>query len=170
MLHLHQAHCAMTRPRNLVVCEYPVPEEVQRLMCAATNTIVFKFTDPTEALVRLLTCSPLAANPANMAYYPEASEQWDDYCNGNRWSRIHDALPVGAACLPAILFFDELNQDQKGFATGEGAIIVGGFFRREARESTYAKSSLGSFPPVDFPKVNIAPAICTGLCCVRVVL
>ena len=152
----------MTRPRKQVVCEFPVPEQVQRLMCAATKKIVFKFTDPTEALVRLLTCSPLAANQENMAFSPEESDQWDDYCNGNRWARIQDALPVGAACLPAILFFDELNQDQKGFATGEGAIIVGGFFRREARESTYSKSSLGSFPPVDFPKVGSdhAYAVC----------
>ena len=48
------------------------------------------------------------------------------------------------------MFLDELNQDKKGFSTGEGAIIVGGNFRRDARESTSAKASIATFPSVDF--------------------
>ena len=43
--------------------------------------------------------------------------------------------------------------DAKGFATSDGAIIVGGNFRKKARESTYAKSPLGTFPAIKFPKV-----------------
>jgi hypothetical protein len=54
--------------------------------------------------------------------------------------------------LTSILFFDEIQRDQKGFATGEGIIIVGGFFSKEARESSYAKMSLGTFPKVSFTK------------------
>ena len=67
---------------------------------------------------------------------------------------MHDATPRGAAVLTAVIFFDEINRDQKGFATGDGAIIVGGFFKQRVRESTYAKASLGTFPPCDFPKVT----------------
>ena len=121
-------------------------------MCEPKSHIHFHFVDPTEALTRLLISSPLAANPANMVFAPEASDILEDYCNGARWERVQRALPQGAAALTAVLFFDELNQDQKGFATGEGALIVGGNFRKDARESTYAKSSLGAFPPVDFPQ------------------
>jgi hypothetical protein len=123
-------------------------------MCAPQTEVKFRFTDPTEALVRLLTCSPLAADGQNLAFFPEPSEELEDYCHGARLARIHAALPKGAAALTAILFFDELNQDQKGFSTSEGAIIVGGFFRKDARESTYAKTSLGSFPGVQFPRAS----------------
>ena len=34
-----------------------------------------------------------------------------------KWARIQSAIPAGTAMLPAILFFDELNQDQKGTST-----------------------------------------------------
>ena len=121
-------------------------------MCAPQTEVRFRFTDPTEALARLLTCSPLAADPNNLAFFPEKSDELEDYCHGARMARIDAALPKGTAALTAILFFDELNQDQKGFSTSEGAIIVGGFFRKDARESTYAKSSLGAFPGIDFPR------------------
>jgi hypothetical protein len=89
-----------------------------------------------------------------MVFFSEDTGVLTGFCNGARWMRKHRALPVGAACLTAVLFFDELNQDSKGFATGEGAIIVGGNFRKDARESTYAKSSIETFPGVDFPKVS----------------
>ena len=121
-------------------------------MCQPADFVTFNFTNPTEALVRLLTCSPLAEDMKNLALYPEPSDELDDYCNGGRMSRIQDALPPGSAALTGVLFFDELNQDQKGYSTSEGAIIVGGFFRKDARESTYAKSNLGNLPAVDFPK------------------
>jgi hypothetical protein len=88
-----------------------------------------------------------------MAFFPEPSAYYDDYCTGERMRRIHNCLPPGTAALTGVLFFDEINQDKKGFATGEGVIIVGGFFRKDARESTYAKASIGTFPGVRFPKV-----------------
>ena len=133
---------------------YPIPADVQNCLCAPQTEVKFRFTDLTDALVRLLTCSPLAADEQNLAFFPEPSEELEDYCHGARMARIHAALPKGAAALTAILFFDELNQDQKGFSTSEGAIIVGGFFRKDARESTYAKTSLGSFPGVQFPRAS----------------
>lgn len=42
----------------------------------------------------------------------------------------------------------------KGFETGDGVIIVGGFFNKVARESSYAKMSLGTLPKVKVPKPN----------------
>jgi hypothetical protein len=123
-------------------------------MTKPRDTIEFHFEDPTEALVRLVICSPLAADEANLALHAEQSEYYEDFCNGDRWRRVQNAIPQGSSALTGVLFFDEINQDKKGFDTGEGAIIVGGNFRREARESSYAKSSIATFPGVDFPAVN----------------
>jgi hypothetical protein len=146
-------HAAMTRPRKVVKCTYPVPPSIQLLMTEPMATITMEFVDPTEALVRLLVCSPLAKHRANMAFFPEPSAYYDEFCTGERMKRIHNCLPPGSAALTGVIFFDEINQDKKGFATGEGAIIVGFFFRKDARESTYAKASIGTFPGVRFPKV-----------------
>ena len=153
-LFIMQAHATITRPRQLEECVFPVPANIQKLMCQPQSNVTFRFTNPTEAMVRLLACSPLAADAKNLALFPEDSDVLDDYCNGGRMKRIHNALPHGSAALTAVLFFDELNQDQKGYATSEGAILVGGFFRRVCRESTYAKTSLGAFPGLDFPKTS----------------
>jgi hypothetical protein len=68
--------------------------------------------------------------------------------------RVHEALPNGAAALTCAIFFDEINWDQKGFNTGDGATIVGGFFRAQIRKSTDAKVSFGTFPKVHFPSEN----------------
>ena len=38
---------------------------------------------------------------------------------------------------------------------GEGIIIVGGFFAKEAREPSYAKMSLGTFPKLGFRKEDM---------------
>ena len=139
------------------MCEFPIPEDIQQLMSVPATSVKFQFEDPTEALVRLLVFSPLAADAKNLAFFPEASTELSDYCHDARLQRVQTTLPSGAAALTCILFFDEINQDKKGFATAEGAIIVGGFFRKEARESTYAKSSIGTFPGVPFPKVSLNP-------------
>ena len=97
-----------------------------------------------------------------MNFFPATGgESYDDYCNGERWARVQNAIPAGTAALMCVLFFDELNLDKRGFATSDGIIIVGGNFRRRARESTYAKLSLGSFPNVHFRKGN------QGRACVR---
>jgi hypothetical protein len=46
-----------------------------------------------------------------------------------------------------------INRDKKGYNKGDGALIVGAFSRKYARESVLAKvSSLGTFP-----NINIAP-------------
>jgi hypothetical protein len=56
--------------------------------------------------------------------------------------------------LLVLFFFYEINRDQKGFNTGDGAIVVGGFFRAQIRESTDAKVPFGTFPKVHFPPEN----------------
>ncbi len=69
--------------------------------------------------------------------------------------RIFAAIPKNISALSSILFFDEINRDQKGYATGEGAIMVGAFFNKDARNSTYAKASFGTFPKLNIPKVSL---------------
>ena len=147
------AHADLTRPTTMKVATYPVPPEIQALMTSPRDVITMQFLDPTEALVRLLVCSPLAADRRNVVFFPESSDVLDDWCHGARWHRIQETLAPGVAALTCSLFFDEINMDKKGFQTGEGAIIVAGFFRRQPRESTYAKLSLGTFSSVAFPKV-----------------
>ena len=102
---LMQAHATITRARHLEECVFPVPASIQKLMCQPQSRITFRFTSPTEAFIRLLACSPLAADRNNLALFPEASDVLDDYCNGGCMKRIHDALPPGSAALSAVLFF-----------------------------------------------------------------
>ena len=103
--------------------------------------------------------SPLAARRENVVLNYEPSESFSDFCNGDRWKRVQEALPDGASALTCVIFFDGINMDAKGYATSEGAIIVGGNFRKKARESTYAKSALGTFPDLKFPKVPLVNRI-----------
>ena len=132
---------------------YTVPPEIQALMTSPADSASFTFTDPVDALLRLLLLSPMGADARNLAFFPEPGDL-RDYCNGARMQRVHDALPSGAAALTCAIFFDEINRDQKGFNTGDGAIVVGGFFRAQIRESTDAKVSFGTFPKVHFPAEN----------------
>ena len=78
--------------------------------------------------MRMLLLSPLAADPGDLAFFPRESDHYEDYCDGARLARITVALPPGTAALTSILFFDEINRDAKGFETGDGGIVVGGFF------------------------------------------
>jgi hypothetical protein len=145
-----------------VQCEFEVPDEVKPYMTAPMDVVRFEFFDPTDLLVRLLVLSPIAAQKANLSFFPEASDKLHDYCHGDRLRRIHESMPYGAAVLIGILFFDEINRDKKGFASGDGAIVVGGNFRARVRESTYAKASVGTFPQITFPKVCL-PLLCNLL-------
>jgi len=144
----------MSAPFKMVSCVFPVPAEVSAKMTHPRTHVTFNFYDPVEILIRLLVFSPVAARDENLAFFPEAGEDLHDFCHGDRLRRIHASLPQGTAALTAVLFFDEINRDQKGFETGDGALIVGGFFRQRVRESTHAKGSIGTFPNVQFPKVR----------------
>jgi len=152
---VHKAHCDMSAPLTLISQTTNIPPAIQDLMAQPMESVTFQFVDPTEALVRLLLFSPLAAVRENLALHYEGGDTYDDFCNGDRWKRIQGALPAGASALTSTIFFDGINMDAKGFATSDGAIIVGGNFRKKARESTYAKSSLGTFPAIKFPKVQL---------------
>ena len=145
----------MSGPLKRKTCVYPIPRDVQELMSTRANSVKFDCLDPTDALARILIMSPLAADAKNLSLFPTTNDAYDDFSDGERLHRIHAALPTGAAALTSILFFDEINRDEKGFATGDGVIIVAGFFHKHARESSYAKASIGTFPSVSFPKVWI---------------
>jgi hypothetical protein len=111
--------------------------------------------DPVDALMRLLLVSPLGADARDLAFFPEEGPL-ADYCNGDRLRRIHAALPPGSVAPTCTLFFDEINRDQKGFNSGDGGIVVGGFFRSQVRESTDAKVSFCTFPKVTFGHKTVA--------------
>jgi hypothetical protein len=133
---------------------YNVPAHIQVLMSEPTTTLEFRFLDPVQALMRLLTRGPLSSAPENLSLFPCEHASHEDYCDGEKMKRIYNALPAGTAALTSILFFDSINRDTKGFSKGDGIIIVGAFFNKHARESSLAIVSLGAFPPINIAKTN----------------
>ena len=95
--------------------EFPVPMDVQELMSVRTPFLTFKFLDPVECLIRLLTVGPLSANMDNLAFAPRRNYAfYEDFVDGERLKRIYDALRPGASALTSVLFFDSINRDKKG--------------------------------------------------------
>jgi hypothetical protein len=95
--------------------EFPVPIDVQELMSVRTPLLTFKFLDPVECLIRLLTVGPLSANMDNLAFAPRHNHAfYEDFVDGERIKRIYDALRPGTSALTSVLFFDSINRDKKG--------------------------------------------------------
>ncbi len=115
-------------------------------MSRPIQSVTFKFIDPTDALVRLLLLSPLAANDENFSFYPKKGFYLADFHDGERMRRIHEELPKGAVALTSVLFFDEINLGQKGYRTGDGVVLMGGFFNKRQKkvclQSTLLRQSL----------------------------
>ena len=152
---IENAHSRMTAPFKRRSITVSIPKEVQALLFEPMETLTWEFWNPCEILIRMATMGPLSANPKAFALFPVESMHLDDFCHGEKMKRIFNAIPLDTCALSAILFFDEINRDQKGFVTGEGAVVVGAFFNKEARESTYAKASFGTFPKLPIPKVVV---------------
>ncbi len=94
---------------------FPVPMDVQRLMSVPVAVIKFKFLDPVECLIRLLTAGPLSADMANMAFKPRIYPGiYEDFVDGERLKRVYAALRPGCSALTSVLFFDSINRDKKG--------------------------------------------------------
>ena len=95
--------------------EYPIPIDVQELMSVPTVVLTFKFLDPVECLIRLLTVGPLSADMANMALEPRLHHSYyEDFVDGERLKRVYAALGPGLSALTSVLFFDSINRDKKG--------------------------------------------------------
>ena len=96
--------------------EFPVPMDVQELMSVRTPFLTFKFLDPVECLIRLLTAGSLSANMDNLAFGPRRNlGVYEDFVDGERLKRIYAALRPGASALTSVLFFDSINRDKKGY-------------------------------------------------------
>jgi uncharacterized protein involved in response to NO len=50
--------------------------DVQELMSIATATLTFKFLDPVECLIHLLSVGALSADMANIAFTPRLNHPW----------------------------------------------------------------------------------------------
>ena len=84
-------------------------------MVTPSDSFNFTFYDPTDMLVRLLLFSPLAADEDNLCFHPAAApDYYDDFCDGSRMQRVERELPQGTSALGCVLFFDEINRDEKG--------------------------------------------------------
>jgi hypothetical protein len=58
---------------------------------------------------------------------------------------LQASIPEGAGQLNAVLYFDGIQQDETGFVSVDGGIVLGGFFRKGAREKNEAMRSICSF-------------------------
>jgi hypothetical protein len=100
---------------SLRTAEFPVPMDVQELMSVPTAVLTFKFLDPVECLIRLLTVGPLSADMDNMAFKPRLNHGfYEDFVDGERLKRVYAALRPGCSALTSVLFFDAINRDKKG--------------------------------------------------------
>ena len=155
---IERAHERMTGNLQKRTVTVEIPPKVQELLYEGLQSITWEFWNPCELLIRMLTMGPLSAEQSALALFPVESEYLEDFCHGDKMKRIFAAIPKNTTALSSILFFDEINRDQKGYATGEGAIVVGAFFNKDARNSTYAKASFGTFPKINIPKVSLIVA------------
>ena len=71
-----QTHASLFKSLTVRTAEFNVPEDVQELMSIPTSTLTFKFLDPVECLIHLLTVGPLSADMANMAFTPRLNHPW----------------------------------------------------------------------------------------------
>jgi hypothetical protein len=138
-----------TGPHALKSRTFSIPADIRPLLCnTALESVTFQYTDPIHALVSMLHFNPLAADWDNLALEYEESNVYDDYCNGDRMQRIQATLDPGSAQLNAVMYFDGIQQDATGFQSVDGGIIMGGFFRKAAREQNEAMRSICSFVQV----------------------
>ncbi len=112
MLQLHEAIFGESVWREVTL---QVPENVQASMSERSTSLTFRFLDPVQCLIRLLTRGPLSSDMANIALFPKESRYYSDFVDGNKMKRIYTALPTGSAALTSVLFFDSINRDAKGF-------------------------------------------------------
>jgi hypothetical protein len=96
----------------------------------------------------MLHFNPLAAEPDNLCFTYEESDVYDDFCNGDRMKRIQESIPKGSGQLNAVMYFDGIQADETGFVSVDGGIVLGAFFRKEAREQNEAMRSICSFVEV----------------------
>ena len=71
-----QTHASLFKSLTVRTAEFHVPMDVQELMSIPTSTLTFKFLDPVECLIRLLTVGALFADMANMAFTPRLNHPW----------------------------------------------------------------------------------------------
>ena len=75
-----QTHQSLFNSITVRTAEFSVPEDVQALMSVPTPLLIFKFLDPVECLLRLLTVGPLSGDMANMAITPRINHPWYADC------------------------------------------------------------------------------------------
>lgn len=112
-----QAHREICAPLRMVSGSVRIPVDLQEYMITPSDQFDFNFYDPTDILVRLLLFSPLAGDERNLCFHPVDSQYYDDFCDGSRMQRVESALPKGTSALGCVLFFDEINRDEKGSQT-----------------------------------------------------
>lgn len=71
-----QTHASLFKSITVRTAVFNVPMDVQELMSIATATLTFKFLDPVECLIHLLSVGALSADMANIAFTPRLNHPW----------------------------------------------------------------------------------------------
>jgi hypothetical protein len=151
---VENAHERLTQKRGRRSTCFPVPLEVQALLGPNPPVeIPFSCEDVMLTLIRLLVLNPFNdIDNIQLAY--EESDYYDDYCTGERWKRVLEALLPGRYALFFTLFIDGLQQDKGGFVTAKGCVMTMANFRWYLRGASSSKAGICVFPDVDVPKGN----------------
>ena len=126
--------------------------KVQYYIQDNTGCLLFEKEKDIELLGRRLLFQ--SKDPDNLKFFPTNGPSYNDFCDGSRLRRVTNSLPKGTAALTCVLFFDEINKDEKGLSTADGGVIVGGFFKKALRESTYAKAHFATFHKPEIQRVR----------------
>ena len=105
--------------------QFTIPMDVQELMSVPVPFLTFKFLDPVECLIRLLTTGALSADMDNLAFKPRLQHGfYEDFVDGERLKRVYAALRSGTFALTSVLFFDSINRDKKGSYYGQRSLCT----------------------------------------------
>jgi hypothetical protein len=107
--------------RKTFKLDVPIPDNVRELLADPKQThIEFQFECPITEMIRVAMFSATCQNLKNVAFsYEDNGGFLDDFCNGERYKRIADAMPHGGAILGAILATDGICLDKCMFDSQE---------------------------------------------------
>ena len=144
----HRAETSGRRPKKHQLL---IPDNVRKFMgggvAGAATHVEFQCEDIVHQLVGVLR-SPLWSR-GDVALGHEASDEYGDYCNGERMGRAQRQVGRNYGVLACTVFVDALSIDKGGFVSDTGCHVTLANVRREHRSNNAAKAPLCVMPFVD---------------------
>jgi hypothetical protein len=107
--------------RKTFTLDVAIPENVRALLADPSQThIGFEFECPITEMIRVAMFSKTCKDWANVALsYEDSDGHLDDFCNGDRYKRISQAISPGGAILGCVLATDGICLDKCMFDSQE---------------------------------------------------